>query len=238
MSRKKIITVCVSVFVAVSAIISIFVLRNSNADELKTPIPTAVETASSSLFPSSMSDVAIKKDALSPVGEEKTVDLFSKTYKLRSYASDKTFITSNGVTTSEHKINEYYDTKNGTLTYTVVIDKEISATYDKNGTVVRILSNYSPKTDYETESITWYFKDGTLSCGEMSFYDVNGNFGTAYYDKDGKLSCVVTETYPVEDGEASIVSTYFNSAFEKVEKEEFMSLVPETDTDSFLYINW
>ena len=209
MSRKKIVSICVVIFVAVTAIISVFLLKNKNADELKTPIPTSVDTSSSDLFPAT--GISIRKDSLSSVGEDKKVDLFSKTYTLRSFASEKTFITSNGVTSPECKINEYYDINTNELAFTVVIDKEISATYDKNGTVVRILSNYSPETDYETENITWYFKDGALSCGEMSFYDVNGNFGTAYYDKDGKLSCVVTETYPVEDGEASIVSTYFGS---------------------------
>ncbi|MBQ3150153.1 MAG: hypothetical protein IJB86_02780 [Clostridia bacterium] len=239
MSKKKIvIAVSLAVIVVLSAVTAVFFVKN-NDKSLKTPIPDSIDTSATSLFPVALSDYEIKKESLNKSEESEVSALYSETYKLVSYSSDTTFITATGLTAPVNKINEYYAEESEKLAYTVVIEKEISATYNANGNVVKITSDYAPKTDYDTENVSWFFKDGKAVLAEMSFYDKSGNFGTAYYSADGSLLCVVTEIYTADDsGVPTIEYTYYNSSFEITTKESIMSSLPSTDADSFLYINW
>ena len=240
MSRKKlIIIICVIAAVIVSAISVVFFVSNRDKEVNLTPIPTLIDISASADVPKNLSDSNIDKNQLTPSEEMKETTLCSVLYNLRSYTSDATYITDSGVTAHTQKINEYLDIKTGELCYTITLDKESSATFDKNGTLIRSSGSYSPTTDYFTENVIWFYKDGNLSCGEMSFSDNSGNFGTAYYNADGALLCIVTEIYSVDsDNEPVVEYSYYDNCFNTITEDEFLSLIPETDSEDFLYINW
>ena len=239
MSKKKIILiVCIAVAVIASAVATILFVTKDNK-EIKTPIPQSIEVSSADTAQKSLSDSPVSKQNLTLSEETDNATLCAETYKLISYVSDETYIKDDGITAHNQKINEYFKSDSDFPVYTIVIDKELSATYDKSGKLVRSSGDYSPETDYYTENIVWFYKDGALSCCEMSFTDVNGNFGTAYYNADGTLSCVVTEIYSLNsDNEPTVEYTYYDSTFNIITKEAFLSLIPKTDADNMLYINW
>lgn len=239
MSKKKIVLiVCIAVAVIASAVTAILFATRDNK-EIKTPIPSSIEISSAETAKKNLSDSPVSKQNLTLSEETNNATLCAETYKLISYVSDETYINDDGITAHNQKVNEYFKSDSDVPVYTIVIDKELSATYDKSGKLVRSSGNYSPETDYYTENVVWFYKDSALSCGEMSFTDLNGNFGTAYYNANGSLSCVVTEIYSVNsDNEPSVEYTYYDSAFNIIEKEAFLSLIPETDADNMLYINW
>lgn len=204
-----------------------------------TPIPVSVSVDAASTAPAELSKVAIDKKDLPVTSTTPDATLFGEVFTAVEYATEAEFVAENGMKTAEQTITEYFAENSDKVLYTAVSDHETRDIYNADGKLVYSTGYYKPETDYETESMHWFYKDGKLSVCEMFFFDLESkNIGVAYYDKDGKLLCLTTEIYTTKKGEPVIENTYYNPNFETIDEVAFLALIPETDAPQFLYPSW
>ena len=238
---KKIILIVLAVLVVLGAAGAgaFFLLKHnkkSPPDIRQTPIPQTLDISSAPTA-TSVQQTPVQTSAATEKAADSSAMLFGKTYTSETFRSKEEYKTSDGLTVAAQR-KTFYKNENGEVLYTSLIEKDTMAVYNADGVLVYYSGGDKPQTDYTTESVHWFYRDGKLACGELCFYD-GDNTGTAYYSADGSLLCVQTEIISADKKNGvQIENVYYNSSFEQIPEEAFRALLPQADENDFLYVNW
>ena len=169
---KKVILIVLAVLLAAGAVVTgAFFLfkadKKAPPDIRRTPIPQTLDVTSAPTA-SSVQDTPVQTSGATEKTNDGTAMLFGSTYPAESYRSEEKYTTDDGLETALQR-KTFYKNQNGEVVFTSLIEKEKMAVYDADGVLVYFSADDKPQTDYTTEPVHWFYKDGTLACAELCF---------------------------------------------------------------------
>ena len=237
---KKILCIVLAALVVIGAAVGVcihlFSAKKSPPDIRDTPIPQTIDV-SSAPTETDAAQSPIDTSKATEASDETTAMLFGARYPAQVFRSAETYLNADQSETAVQR-KTFFQDETGSVLYTSLVEKETMAVYNASGVAVYFSGSYQPEADYLTEPVHWFYKDGALACAELCFYDGDNN-GAAYYDANGALLCIRTEIYSVDkkDG-VQMTAVFYDSDFTQITEEAFRALLPQTDADEFLYVNW
>ena len=237
--KKLIAVVCAAAVVIGAAVAGIVLYQKKKADTppdiRDTPIPLTIDVTSA-LTDTALASTPIRTNEAQAKTEEDSAVLFGQKYRAQVWKSTRTIRTADNVETAAQRKTDYLDA-NGDLVYTSLFAENETAIYNASGVAVYSSGIFKPEADYLTEPVHWFYAGGALACGELCFYD-DENTGVAYYNAAGTLLCVRTEIFKVEGDSVQMLTVFYDRNFEEISEDDFNALLPRTDADAFLYVNW
>lgn len=253
--KKLIVIVCAVILIAAVAVpTALHFAKKDNASPVVTApdaqtsttkvpaepvlLPQTIET-DSALQSATLDDAPIRTDDAvksKPVSEQ--AFLFGRSYAARVWRSAETYTGVDGVEAPAQRKTEYLDA-DGNVQYISLHEKDDMAVYSANGQILYSTGAYKIEAAFTTEPVHWFYKDGRPVCAEVCYYNADGtDTGAAYYGADGALLGRRGEVFRTEEDDVQMQTEYRNAQENTITEDAFLALLPQTDADDFLYIQW